>query len=99
MTCRRVPFLCGCFTEVLQHMNANGAGAPTGMALGLDLPDQFSNPDALTLTNLVQCVPQFRLQPHAGSPTLRNDVTVNKSAFHHDSLSNSRLQSRRPRSR
>ena len=69
--------------EVLENEHANRAGPAAGMAAGLDLADQFTDPDALSLAYFVQRVPEFRFQTHTGASPARHHISVNQS-FRHD---------------
>src|SRR6185437_5460469 len=80
---RRVSAFSGRGAEIADDEHPHRAGATAAVPGFLDPADQGAHVLAFPLTDFQQCVPEFRLQPHAGSSTRGDDIAIDKTTDRH----------------
>ena len=60
-------------TKIFHHEAAYRTGTSDTVVGGFDLADELAQILAFTLADFVQCVPELRLQTHAGSSAMPGD--------------------------
>jgi hypothetical protein len=71
-------------TKIFHHEDTHCTGPPAGVVKGFDPADELAQILALTLAALVQRVPEFWLQTHAGSSAVTgDDIASDQPAARH----------------
>ncbi len=81
MPSRGVPSFGRVGTKIIEHERPHRTGAAAMVAIGrYGRFDHGTHGNALAVTDVMNCMPIFGIQPHAGFPRRQEHVTVDQSA-------------------